>query len=76
MGRGGGLIRVTHGLCERQVGVIEGLDGANVLPVVIEQVCLHVVLSSGGGDDLAAKVVGGGEAPPERMGAPTDERKR
>mmetsp|Transcript_6652 Transcript_6652/g.17027 ORF Transcript_6652/g.17027 Transcript_6652/m.17027 type:complete len:340 (+) Transcript_6652:1777-2796(+) len=45
-------------LGQGKVGLEERLDGANVLPVVVEQVGLHVAPVGGGfGDDLAAEVV-------------------
>ena len=46
------------GVCEGEVGVIEGLNGPNVLPVAVVQVGLHMhahVL--GARDDLAAEIV-------------------
>ena len=46
-------------VCERQVGLIEGLHGSNVFPIAVVQVRLHMhanVLRAG--DHFAAKVVG------------------
>ena len=37
-----GSDRCGHLLCESQVGLKEGLDGSNVLPVVVEEVGHHL----------------------------------
>lgn len=51
------LMRAHLG-CQGQVGLEEGLNGADVLPVVVEQVRLHLVpVIRRPRDDLAAKVV-------------------
>lgn len=46
-----------HLLSQAQVGLEEGLDGSNVLPVVVKKVCHHTAGGSGLWDDLSAKVV-------------------
>lgn len=46
-------------VCERQVGLIEGLNGSDIFPVTVIEVRLHVhadVLCTW--DDFAAKIVG------------------
>jgi len=46
------------GVCEREVGLVEGAHGTNVLPVALEQVGLHLEAKVlGTRNDVAAKVV-------------------
>ena len=56
---GTGLIKGEGGRrsCEREVGFVEGADGADVFPVALESVGIDVVGVNGGGDDVFAKVV-------------------
>jgi hypothetical protein len=53
---------VLLGVGERQVCVVEGLDGTDVLPVALERVRLHLVAHlARAGDDLGASGGGGGD---------------
>lgn len=47
-----------HLLCKSQVGLEEGLDGSNVLPVVVEEVCHDLVVLSRSRNDFPAEIIG------------------
>ena len=53
-----GLDRAPNLLSKGKVGLKEGLDGSNILPVVVEQVGLDAVVAGSRWDDLAAEVIG------------------
>merc|ERR1719316_424532 len=58
----------VRGVTERQVGLVEGLDRPDVLPVAVEEVRLHLHPHAvGPGDDLAPEVVRGGEGLREEL---------
>ena len=54
-----GLVKGEGGRrgCEREVGFVEGADGADVFPVALKSVGIDLVSVNGGGDDVFAKVV-------------------
>ncbi len=47
----------AHLLCQSQVGLEEGLDGSDVLPVAVEEVGHDAGAGGSAGNDLPAKVI-------------------